>query len=87
MVLATSDEAALCHVETANLDGETNLKIKFAFDGTKTVTTADQLMDFEDRWDGFGGDTMGRRWIVGPVMGSWTLRTVRIYLWVERLLV
>jgi magnesium-transporting ATPase (P-type) len=49
VVLATSDEAALCHIETANLDGETNLKLKYAFDGTKTITTADQLMDFEAR--------------------------------------
>jgi phospholipid-transporting ATPase len=32
MVLLASDEAdGLCYVETANLDGETNLKIKYAW--------------------------------------------------------
>ncbi len=50
VVLSSSDEAQLCHVETANLDGETNLKLKFAFEGTAGVHTADELVHFEERW-------------------------------------
>ncbi len=60
VVLSTSDEAHLCHVETANLDGETNLKLKYAFEGTKTVHTADQLIDFEERCAAWVGGSVGR---------------------------
>ncbi len=49
VILSTSDEGHICHVETANLDGETNLKLKNAFQGTQTAHTADQLSDFEHR--------------------------------------
>jgi magnesium-transporting ATPase (P-type) len=33
VLLSSPDEEDLCYVETANLDGETNLKIKYAWSG------------------------------------------------------
>ncbi len=33
--LSSADPEQHCYVETANLDGETNLKLKYAFHGTK----------------------------------------------------
>lgn len=33
VVLSTPDKDNLCYVETANLDGETNLKIKYCWSG------------------------------------------------------
>lgn len=50
MFMSSSDPGNLCYVETANLDGETNLKIKYCFGQTAGVHTADQLTDFEERW-------------------------------------
>jgi magnesium-transporting ATPase (P-type) len=37
VLLATPDPDSLCYVETSNLDGETNLKIKYAYAGTAGV--------------------------------------------------
>jgi hypothetical protein len=50
LFLSTSDELGVCHVETANLDGETNLKLKNCLQRTAHAHTADQLVDFEERW-------------------------------------
>jgi len=44
--LATEDEEGLCYVETANLDGETNLKLKYCPGATAGLTTAASLTDF-----------------------------------------
>ena len=38
--MSSSDSADLCYVETANLDGETNLKLKYCYRGTKIVASA-----------------------------------------------
>jgi magnesium-transporting ATPase (P-type) len=37
VLLATPDPDSLCYVETSNLDGETNLKIKYAYSGTASA--------------------------------------------------
>lgn len=42
IVLATSDAQRICYVETKNLDGETNLKIRQAPAATAWIQTADQ---------------------------------------------
>jgi phospholipid-translocating ATPase len=42
IVLATSDSQRICYVETKNLDGETNLKIRQAPNATAWIQTADQ---------------------------------------------
>ncbi len=36
----------VCHVETANLDGETNLKIKNSYGATAKAKSADDLAEF-----------------------------------------
>lgn len=43
VLISTSEPAGLCYIETANLDGETNLKIKQAAKETQSLRTADQL--------------------------------------------
>jgi hypothetical protein len=40
LFLSSSDSADLCYVETANLDGETNLKLKYCYQGTRIVASA-----------------------------------------------
>lgn len=40
LFMSSSDAADLCYVETANLDGETNLKLKYCYRGTKIVASA-----------------------------------------------
>ena len=49
VVLSSSDEGGLCFVETANLDGETNLKTKVSFGKTSGTRTADELAVFAER--------------------------------------
>ena len=44
VVLSTPDPDNLCYVETANLDGETNLKIKYCWPG---YTQRSTVHDFE----------------------------------------
>ena len=40
LFLSSSDSADLCYMETANLDGETNLKLKYSYTGTKIIASA-----------------------------------------------
>jgi magnesium-transporting ATPase (P-type) len=40
VLLASSDPDGLCYVETANLDGETNLKVKFCHPATASYDCA-----------------------------------------------
>lgn len=37
LLLSTSSDDGICYVETINLDGESNLKIKKALDATKKL--------------------------------------------------
>ncbi len=43
MFLSSSDPENLCYVETANLDGETNLKIKYCYNRTAENYQLDHL--------------------------------------------
>jgi P-type E1-E2 ATPase len=43
VLLASSDPDRLCYVETANLDGETNLKVKFCHQATAAYECAGEL--------------------------------------------
>ena len=40
VLLASTNPDGICYVETINLDGESNLKIKQALDQTKTLDDA-----------------------------------------------
>ncbi|PNW71492.1 hypothetical protein CHLRE_16g656500v5 [Chlamydomonas reinhardtii] len=46
--LSSSDAGDICYVETANLDGETNLKIKNCFSKTAGKHLADELKEFAE---------------------------------------
>ena len=47
--LASADPEGLCYVETANLDGETNLKLKYCYSRTAAATSAVALEEALDR--------------------------------------
>ena len=49
MLLSTSDASGMCHVETANLDGETNLKGKNNYGHTAGMRTADEMSSFSQK--------------------------------------
>ena len=52
MLLSSSDAAGVCYVETANLDGETNLKSKNSYGVTAAMRTADEMIAFAQEWVG-----------------------------------
>jgi len=43
VLLASSEDQGMCYIETANLDGETNLKIRQALEATSHLLTPEQL--------------------------------------------
>lgn len=47
ILLSSSEPDGLCYIETSNLDGETNLKIKQAKQETSHLCLSSQLADFE----------------------------------------
>lgn len=47
LLLSSSYEDGICYVETMNLDGETNLKVKQALEVTSSLKNEDVLHDFE----------------------------------------
>ncbi|KAL6450692.1 DNF1 Phospholipid-transporting ATPase DNF1 [Candida maltosa Xu316] len=47
IILATSDEDNFCYIETKNLDGETNLKVKNGIKCTDNIRKADDLKDYK----------------------------------------
>ena len=56
VLLSSSLPDGICYVETMNLDGETNLKLKKAKDETLAFATADKLLSFEGELLRAGGE-------------------------------
>ena len=44
LLLNSSDENSVCHIETANLDGETNLKQREVVKGLARVSNKDRIL-------------------------------------------
>jgi phospholipid-translocating ATPase len=49
VVLSTSEAEVLCYIETKNLDGETNLKIRSGFAATSGLTTPESMVGWRAR--------------------------------------
>ena len=49
VLLSSSYEDPICYVETTNLDGETNLKLKQALQATSYLNEDSAFKDFRDR--------------------------------------
>nr|CDJ87636.1 ATPase domain containing protein [Haemonchus contortus] len=47
LLISSSEPQSMCYIETSNLDGETNLKIKQALPTTSSLVTLDKLVEFE----------------------------------------
>uniref|UniRef100_A0A8C5W5R1 Phospholipid-transporting ATPase n=1 Tax=Leptobrachium leishanense TaxID=445787 RepID=A0A8C5W5R1_9ANUR len=49
IILSSSEPQAMCYIETSNLDGETNLKIRQGLPATSNLQTQDDLMKMNGR--------------------------------------
>ena len=53
ILLASSEPKGMAYIETSNLDGETNLKLKQALPETANFTNDDEIKVFESFWTYF----------------------------------
>uniref|UniRef100_A0A1I7XTK0 P-type phospholipid transporter n=1 Tax=Heterorhabditis bacteriophora TaxID=37862 RepID=A0A1I7XTK0_HETBA len=51
LLVASSEPQGMAYIETSNLDGETNLKIKQALESTSSITSLDKLSKFHAEID------------------------------------